>query len=286
VAYQVEFRDGTSTILKIAPKQDILIMSYEINIMFSEVDSMRYIGENTDIPLAKILYYDNSLEICESPYFFMSVLEGQSYNALMDSLTDSEKEEIEESLGKYNAQINQLVGEKFGYYGQPQKQGYNWFLVFKSMLEDVYADGEKLNISMGINKKELFEKLEEDKEIFQEVTTPKLVHWDLWAGNVFVKNGKITGLIDFERCLYGDELLEFGFRTFARNDHFLKGYGITEFTDKQKRRILWYDIYLFSIITQESDYRQYVDRGSFHWGTDMCKEAFEKLHGNAIESGV
>lgn len=55
---------------------------------------------------------------------------------------------------------------------------------------------------------------------FDEVTVPRLVHWDLRAGNVLVEQERITGLIDFERCLWGDVRMEVGFRTFARDPFF------------------------------------------------------------------
>lgn len=74
----------------------------------------------------------------------------------------------------------------------------------------------------------LLSRLEEEKEFFEEVTVPCLVHWDLWEGNVFVSGGKITGIIDWERALWADPLLELGFRTYDDPADFLEGYGKRE----------------------------------------------------------
>jgi Ser/Thr protein kinase RdoA (MazF antagonist) len=64
------------------------------------------------------------------------------------------------------------------------------------MIMDVMDDSKKLNFDLKISHKELLENLDFDKEIFEEVKIPRLVHWDIWDGNIFVKNNKISGIID------------------------------------------------------------------------------------------
>jgi aminoglycoside phosphotransferase (APT) family kinase protein len=46
--------------------------------------------------------------------------------------------------------------------------------------------------------------------VLADVTTPALVHTDLWAGNVFVdpKTGEVVGVIDPERAFWGDPLAD------------------------------------------------------------------------------
>jgi fructosamine-3-kinase len=43
------------------------------------------------------------------------------------------------------------------------------------------------------------------------VTEPCLVHNDLWEGNVLLEpaSGRVLGIVDLERALYGDPLLDF-----------------------------------------------------------------------------
>ena len=277
VAYLIRLWDGRECILKIAPSKNTVVMAYEQNIMFSEVDSMKMISEIGTVPIAKILYYDNSHELCDCDYFFMEKLEGKSFNTIAKDLTEEEKERINYQLGTYNAALNNIVGLKFGYYGLPDKQGDNWYEVFKSMIEDCMHDADALNIDIQVDFNYIFELLEKDKEIFYEVTTPRFVHWDLWAGNVFVKENKITGLIDFERCMWADELLEVGFRTYGYDKNFFRGYGIEELSDNQKIRAMWYDIYLFLITSMEGIYRNYDTNDAYQWGTMMLKDWIKKL---------
>ena len=46
-------------------------MTYEKNIMVSEVEAMKMAGRHGKIPVPKVLGYDDSHTICKSSYFFM-----------------------------------------------------------------------------------------------------------------------------------------------------------------------------------------------------------------------
>lgn len=74
----------------------------------------------------------------------------------------------------------------------------------------------------------------QDKLVFEEVTKPYLVHRNCWDGNIFVEGGKVTGIIDWERCLWADPLLEVNFRIHGDNRWFRKGYGKEQFEQLRK----------------------------------------------------
>lgn len=271
VAYKIS-SNQRSVICKIAPSAQTDIMTYENNIMFSEVDSMKMVAEKTDVPVAKILFYDNSHTICDSDYFFMEILEGRSFSGLENEISKEEKEHIYYGMGKYTRMLNDISGNKFGYYGQPDKQGTNWYEVFRSMFNDVYDDAERKTIAMPVSREHLLQLLEKDKAIFEAVKQPKFVHWDIWAGNVFVDDGEITGIIDFERCLWADELMEVGFRTYGREESFFAGYGIEKLDAAQECRASWYDVYLCLLMSMEADYRQYENNDISDWARGMVEK--------------
>lgn len=274
-AYRVSLSDGRNVILKIAPPAGSLIMTYEKNIMYAEVESMRLVKEKTGIPLAEILFCDRSHTVCPSDYFFMSEIEGRSLNAVSGELSEEDRDGINYHVGELNAELNRITGESFGYFSQPDRQEKNWYGVFSGMINDALNDADALNIDTGIGHDTVSRLLSRDKGVFEEVTVPRLVHWDLWAGNVFVKDGRITGLIDFERCLWADELMEVGFRSQNQDPHFLKGYGMKELTDTQTVRVKWYDLYLFLIMSLECDYRKYPSRDQLDWARGKIKETAE-----------
>ncbi|GIO16312.1 aminoglycoside phosphotransferase [Cohnella xylanilytica] len=282
-AYSVGLSDGSAVVLKVGPAEGTPLMSHERNIMSSEVRSMRLVAERTDVPVARILFYDDSREIGEADYFIMEKLPGRSYHSAMNELDDEARERIERQIGQYNSRMNGIVGERFGYFGQTDKQGSDWFEVYRSILMDAVRDAEALKIDLRMDPLDMLELLRRDADAFREVAVPKLVHWDLWAGNVFIENGAVTGLIDFERCLWADPLLEVGFRSFASNPHFLEGYGLRELTASQRIRIRWYDLYLYLISALECDYRQYEDRGTYEWAIARIREGMAALKEGGLE---
>ncbi len=277
ISYLIGLSDNSEVILKIAPPNDIAVMTHEINIMYSEVTSIRMVKRETDIPVPEILFYDNSRTLCGSEYFFMSKLDGNSFNSLKKCLTEEETREIKFEIGRLNRKINHITNDKFGYFGQLDRQGDDWYQVFSDMIGDAIHDAEALKIDLQTPIKKIYELLARDKGYFQEITKPRLVHWDLWAGNVFIRDNKVTGLIDFERCLWADELMEVGFRTCWYNEAFQQGYGTKELSHSQMVRARWYDIYLFLISILECDYRKYETRDTYNWATQMLKKWISEM---------
>ena len=271
VAYRIVL-DNRTVILKVAPSPEVEILTSEKDIMKTEVESMRMVKEKTSVPVPEILFFDDSKALINRNYFFMEALAGQNFFTVMEKMPEEEKTTIFRQAGTYTKELNQITGNKFGYYGQPERQGENWYEVFRSMICDVYADLARKSIAVPVEKEKLLAMLEEDKESFDEVTVPKYVHWDIWAGNIFVEGGKITGLIDFERALWADELMEVGFRTYEYSKEFFEGYGKETLNAKEKRRAQWYDMYLFLLMRTECDYRQYDHRWHYDWSGEMIEK--------------
>ncbi len=277
VAYLVTFADSTEVILKIAPPPGALVMTYEKNIMFAEVDSMKMAASKTTLPVAKILFYDQSCSLCDSEYFFMEKLKGQSFHSIREQLPEEISTKISKMAGEYCRIFNQIKGTKFGYYGQENQQGDNWHQVFLQMLTNIVMDAKMYEIDFTVDTDYILSILERDKEHFLEVMEPKFVHWDMWAGNIFVHEDTISGIIDFERCLWADPFMEVGFRTFWKDENFFTGYGITDLSDSQKCRILWYDVYLLMAMACEYDYRQYETKDSYYWTTEALVKWIQKI---------
>ena len=282
VAYFVKLSDGKESILKIAPPKEAKIMSYERNIMDSEVAAMRLVSEVTDVPVAKIFYYDDSCTVCSSSYFFMEKLKGNSIYLLNDQISKEQKRYLHTLVGQLNRRINAITGDKFGYPGVPEMQGENWYNVFRQMLHMLIKDAEAMTVDLKVPVTELWQYLERDQSVFESVKVPQLVHWDLWEGNIFVDDGKVTGLIDWERWLWADPLMEVGFRTYHHNMEFLEGYGITELSAQEYRRALWYDIYYMLLAAQECAYRQYDTMSMYEWSTGVLIEKFTELRNSQI----
>lgn len=279
VAYFIQLEDGKEVILKIAPPANAEIMSYEKNIMRTEVKTMQFVKEKTNVPIPYIYYYDDSKTLCSAEYFFMEKIDGTSYSSIKESLYDKERNNIENQIGKYNSDINEITGKYFGYDGQKQTQGLSWKQVFVKLINDVLKDGEKKKVDIGLPYEKVRETLQRFASYLEPVTTPHLVHWDLWDGNIFVKNGEITGIIDFERAMWADPLIEHYFKEIDKtSEAFLKGYGKLSFSDDEIIRRMLYNIHLFLVMIIECAYRNYADDCQYNWAKEMLQSEVKRIN--------
>lgn len=279
IAYEVELSNRKKTVLKIAPSKEIRVMTYEQNIMYSEVQAMRIVRENCNVPVAEIYGYDDSCTICKSPYFFMEKLSGESLNSIKETLTSEHIDSIYSETGRMIHSVNSIPCPCFGYPGLSEYQGTEWYPVFYKMMETLLEDAEQVNVDIKISPDELISELKRDRAVFEEVIEPSFVHWDCWDGNIFVENGKVVGIIDWERVLWADPLMEVGFRTYNANPAFQKGYGLEVLSEHQQRRALWYDVYLMLSMIIECEYRKYETMDQYNWTTNILVKQFEKLLG-------
>lgn len=277
IAYEIKLPDRT-VILKIAPPEDAKVMSYEKNMMKAEVEALRLVGEKTRVPVPGVLFYDDSHTVCNADYFFMDKIEGDNFFTLKNQgkIPYEIQNDIFRQVGRYNYEMNQIQGTTFGYIGLPKMQGDSWKEVFLAMLEDVLKDGEQIDISLGVAYDEVRQLIRKAGFALEEVKKPSFVHWDLWDGNIFVKDGRITGIIDFERALWAEPLMEFYFRGHINIKDFYEGYG-ADLKEQAPIRSLLYDIYLFLIMIVETKYRMYQDDWQFGFATKQLAKAMEEL---------
>lgn len=259
--YRLNLPEDRSVILKIAPPPDVEIMSYEHNIMKSEIEMLQVALENSIIPLPRVLFYDDSCRHVNSPYYFMKCMPGENFFKIKGTLSRQDSDIIEIQMGAYNRQLNQIKGDYFGLVGEPRMRGANWRDTFNVIFEAALSDGERKNTDLPYAA--MRNVMTEYAAALNEVTEPFFVHWDLWDGNVMVENKKISGIIDFERALWGDPLLEVSFQPIVfepgKITPFMQGYGQTHFTRNERLRRLLYDLYLCAIMVVECGYRQYTD---------------------------
>lgn len=223
-AYDVETVSGKHGILKIEPPTDVKIMGYEKDIMEVEVEVMKKVREKTNVPIPEIYCYDTSKDIIPQQYFIMEKLDGKPLNEIRQSLDEQIIESIESKLGKYNRCINGYSNDEFGLYASSQPKFCSWYKAFKSIVQLVLDDGEELKVDIGMPYEKIVDIIDSLKEVLNVVKEPKLVHWDLWDGNIFIDDEKIVGLIDFERALWADPLMEISFWASSK-DYFINGYG-------------------------------------------------------------
>ena len=103
------------------------------------------------------------------------------------------------------------------------------------------------------------------------------MHWDMWEGNIFVKNSQISGVIDWERAMWGEPFMDDRFRYHSRQKEFLKGFGINELSSEELRRIYWYDVLLYLTMMTEVTYREYEDDSQYQWVKPLFDKVWSEL---------
>lgn len=274
-AYEVYLNNSGSVIIKIAPPEDIAVQTYEKNIMYAEVTTMEKLAQYEDIPVPRIYGYDESCTVCPSPYFIMEKLRGESLNKIGYTFSKEQLDGFHFEIGKILKKLSGVVCPCFGLPGQREYQSDNWYTAFFGMMTSAIEDAARVDVRLEVPPEKLMKKLLRDKNIFDEVTAPALVHYDCWDGNIFIENGKITGIIDWERSIWGDPLMELGFRTFSPDPAFQKGYGLEKLSENQTRRALWYDVYMLALIASETAYRKY--KIDYPWEDGVLSRQFAEL---------
>ncbi|MHA6532386.1 phosphotransferase family protein [Paenibacillus sp. BAC0078] len=285
-AYDIEMNNGQHVILKVAPAAETETLSYEKNIMYAEVEALRMVQAAGTVPVPAVYSFDDSCELIPCPFFFMEKVEGQPYSEVKDSLSEEQRASIEYEVGRYQRLINEIKGDKFGLFVQHDGEtGAGWRETFTAMMDSVFADAERLQAVLPASIDSIKRSLEKYLPALEEVTEPRLIHWDIWNGNIFVKDGVVVSIIDWERAMWGDVLLEFYFRHFENSQAFFEGYGARFNSPNEQLRIKLYDLYLDLILVVECYSRQYKDENHVHWAFDNLTETLKTFDGN-IETTV
>jgi aminoglycoside phosphotransferase (APT) family kinase protein len=277
-SYSVRLADGREVILKIAPPQGAEVMLYEKNIMATEVASMRLVRKNPAIPVPEIYFLDDAHDLCDSDYFFMEKIHGDNLEHVKTSLPAETLEAIERRIGEIIREINGFPGTYFGYDGNPDLRANTWKEAFVKIVDSVLEDGSQKNVVYDYSYDELRAAVLKHAPALEEISTPCLVHWDAWDPNFFVKDGRITGIIDFERALWAEPLMEAQFRLLsfgAGVTNSMRGYGKTSFTFAEEQRNHLYSLHLALVMNTECYYRNY--------DTDSVYNISRQLMGASVE---
>ena len=271
VTYSVAFTDGSESILKIAAKDRSGNTSNEVNLMRAEVSAMKLVAEKCSFKVADVQYYDTSNTICDGNYFFMEKLEGDNFHFVKEKMSEEEISAIGKELGRISRELSTIQNPDFGFLGEDNRYD-SLFAFVKQMLTNLITDAERRNVDILYDGRTLLDQLEKEESAFREVKKASLVHWDMWEGNVFVKDGRVSGIIDWERAMWGEPFMDDRFRMHNRDKCFLEGFGQTSFSEDELKRLRWYDIILYLTMMIEVFYREFEDKGQYFWAREMLKK--------------
>jgi len=204
-------------VLRIAPPDDAGFLFYERLMIRQEPELHNIIRARTSIPVAEVIGYDFSRTRLDRDYLLMTALPGTPLSDA-SGLNSTQFQRALGQVGEYLRQLHALTvaeclaAEVHGYVGlhQPMEPQTTWAAAFQVMwnklLDDVVACGSYTPDEAGVMR-DLLDLYLED---FERPVTPRLLHMDVWSQNILIDEaGNVTGLVDFDRALWGDVEIEF-----------------------------------------------------------------------------
>jgi aminoglycoside phosphotransferase (APT) family kinase protein len=282
-AYVVRLADGREVILKIAPPQAVEVMQYEQQIMATEVAAMRLVRQHPAIPVPAIYFFDTAHDLCDADYFFMEKIAGDNLEHVKASLPAETQAAVEAQIGEIIREVNSFTGTYFGYDGNPALRAETWRAAFITIMEATLEDGARKNAVYGYTYDEIRATYRKHLSALEEVTMPCLVHWDAWDLNLFVRDDQIVGIIDFERALWAEPLMEAQFRAFSIDggvSRSMHGYGKTSFTFAEEQRCWLYTLHLALVMNTECYYRNYDSDFMYNLAMKWLAASMEWLTAN------
>lgn len=193
-------------VMKIGPPPDAVLLTYETRILHTETDICRLLAP-LDIPSPRVLAFDDSKSVLPCDILLLEYLPGTAWNNCPERAAEQERVHLLYQLGRYAAVLHSVQGAGFGY---PQAALHaSWADAFSAMMDDVLRDGHRH--ACALPYAQIAAVVEKHRAVLDTVRRPALVSFDLWEGNILIDEtaSRVTGLVDFERCFYGDPLADF-----------------------------------------------------------------------------
>ena len=193
-------------VLKIAPQDSAPVMTYERDMMRSEVCWYSVMRKQTSIRVPEVLFSDFSRVLLPVPYFIMEYLPGEPLNKA--NLTPAEREAADAQLIAMTAQLHAIPSDRFGYLQNEQFD--QWYDTIHAFVEQALTDcAQKKRRSRRGER--LLRLIERNRAILEDVEGC-MVNFDIWPANIIARreNGALSlAWIDPERSFWGDRMLDF-----------------------------------------------------------------------------
>ncbi|MFF3346259.1 phosphotransferase family protein [Streptomyces sp. NPDC002779] len=258
--------DGSRYVLKVPPARTVPGLRHERDLLVSEADFYRA-AATVGVTAPRV--------VAATPgELLMTACPGDGWD---DTLTDAEERQLRAELGRQVALLHRVSGPGHGCpSGALGPLAADWRTAFTGMLDAVLDDARRYRPWLPRPVEETARALRAGYPALAAITVPRLVHFDLWRGNILVDRStgapRIGGLIDGERMFWGDPVADFVslalLGDIEKDEAFLAGYreagGLVEFDTPTRLRLALYRAYLYLIMLTETVPRA-VGAGRLRW---------------------
>jgi aminoglycoside phosphotransferase (APT) family kinase protein len=294
---RIDLADGRSVVLKVGPSSEIGILAYEDGVVGAEARYLRLIERRLPgAPCPKVHHHGTDKSPGGSEWLITEFLPGVALTSLE---READRNTVRADLGAAVARLHTITGDRFGFDGG-RAGGRTWREAFTAIIESLLDDAVRWNVGLVVPAERIRAAVAGTADVLDDVDRPALLHFDLWDGNVLCAadpNGRwgLAGLVDGERFLFGDPLLDFVssalFQQIELEDDpahpFVLGYAAeagrpTTFTARERRRLELYRLHLYLLMTVEMPSRG-MTRDNQTWRFDRLVELLRESV-DAVES--
>lgn len=224
--YLVQLADDGPLVLKCPPAGNTRLLRHERHTLDTQVKTLETLHEYTQLPVPRIIKYDDHGGVFGLPFLLMSHLPGRRLSEIEPHLTITERNSIDRTMGSYVRSLSSLSATQFGMTHRvfEHKGCKSWREAFFALLEGALRDGEDMLVTIPYDSIRYY--VTKHAHILDEVTEPRLVALDVCKqDNILVDEHtkRVTGLVGFSNVIWGDWLLSGGIT--SGSEAFFEGFG-------------------------------------------------------------
>lgn len=228
--YMIETAEHKKFVLRVGPVNRHFLVPFEHHLMEAE-DEVYSLCRARNIPVSDVVVTDVSKQLLDRDYMIVRYIPSKPMSEA--GLSPEEQNLIFREVGTAAAKMHSIHSPHFGrVYDVKSGRGFEkWSDSLKNELDEwetvaascgLYSEEERAAVHIIIDKA---------SPSLDEITTPSLVHADLWSGNVLISRDaddhpEFAAIIDADRAMWGDP--EYEFTTIlwlSDNQNFWDGYG-------------------------------------------------------------
>jgi aminoglycoside phosphotransferase (APT) family kinase protein len=227
--YRVEIAEQRPVVLRIAPEPGRQFRT-DLALMRNEYAAFPYFAPVAEL-LPRIHFVDFTHQLIGRDYLFESLLPGVPAPEGMERYPRPQWSGFFRNVGTVTRRIHDVAGSAFGPIAGPHHSRWSEALIayFRTAAEDVRdADCDPADVLA------LADTVARFRDVFDEITEPRLLHGDGWTANFLVNpetaDLPLTGICDWDRAEWGDPLADWAIqrallRPGSERDTFWEGYG-------------------------------------------------------------
>ncbi|MCF4123175.1 aminoglycoside phosphotransferase family protein [Antribacter sp. KLBMP9083] len=204
---------ATTLVLKAGPPSGTPLLTYEAGMIPAEAEYLRLVAVGAPaVPVPRVVRQGRGGGV-EGDWVLTTFLPGTPLPDLPAGVGGRVRHDVGAALHA----VHEITGDRFGYDG-PRPHGTTWRAAFTAILASLMDDAGRWALPPAhLPARRVEAALDRHGAVLDEATRPALLHFDLWDGNVLASPARsgdaagehrMTGLVDGERYLFGDPLVD------------------------------------------------------------------------------